>query len=62
VGQLSCYIQVEDIEALHKELEEKLKRLPAGRYKPLFEQAYGMKEFHVIDLDNLLLFFGEPIK
>lgn len=61
VGQLSCYILVENIEELHMELENKLKELPNGRYRPLFEREYGMKEFHVIDLDSLLIFFREKI-
>ena len=61
IGQLSCYIWVENIEELHRELESKLLRLPKGRYRPLFDQKYGMKEFHVIDLDSLLIFFGEKI-
>ena len=61
VGQMSCYITVENIEEYHDELEANLKQLPEGRYRPLFSQPYGMKEFHVIDLDNLLIFFGEKI-
>jgi len=62
IGQLSSYILVEDIEALHEELKPALEKLPKGRYRPLFTQGYGMKEFHVIDLDSLLLLFGESVE
>jgi hypothetical protein len=61
VGQLACYIDVEGIDRLYGELEAKLDTLPKGRVRPPFNQEYGMREFHVIDLDNLLIFFGEPI-
>jgi len=34
-------------------------RLPEGRVRAPFNQPYGQREFHVIDEDSLLLFFGE---
>ncbi len=36
--------------------------LPAGRFRPLFDTAYGQREFHVIDPDALLISFGERIR
>ena len=61
-GEVTCYIDVEDIDAVYEELKEKLETLPFGRVRAPFDQAYGMREFHVMDLDHLLIFFGEPIK
>lgn len=60
--QLSCYIDVEGIDALYAELEVGLQSLPKGRVRAPFNQDYGQREFHVIDEDSLLIFFGEPIK
>lgn len=57
----SCYIDVEDIDALYKELKPKLDLLPAGRVRAPFNQDYGQREFHVKDEDALLVFFGEGI-
>ncbi|MCG8537001.1 MAG: hypothetical protein MI808_18060 [Pseudomonadales bacterium] len=62
VGQLSCYIVVDGIDDLYNELSDKLLKLPENRVRPPFDQAYGMREFHVIDLDSLLIFFGEAIQ
>lgn len=61
-GELTCYIDVEDIDAVYAELKEKLETLPFGQVRAPFDQAYGMREFHVMDPDHLLIFFGEPIK
>lgn len=59
--QNSCYIDVEGIDALYAELKSGLDTLPPGRVRPPFDQDYGQREFHVIDEDALLIFFGEPI-
>ncbi|MCG8312949.1 MAG: hypothetical protein MI976_07005 [Pseudomonadales bacterium] len=61
VGQLACYIVVDGLDDLYQELEPKLNMLPKGRVRAPFNQAYGMREFHVIDLDSLLIFFGESV-
>jgi catechol 2,3-dioxygenase-like lactoylglutathione lyase family enzyme len=58
--QLSCYIDVTEIDALYTELKPKLDQLPAGRVRAPFDQPYGQREFHVI-YEALLIFFGEPI-
>lgn len=59
--QQSCYIDVVGIDALYAELEPKLSKLPKGRVRAPFDQDYGQREFHVIDEDALLIFFGEAI-
>lgn len=59
--QLSCYIDVVGVDALYEELKAKLETLPEGRVRAPFDQSYGQREFHVIDEDSLLIFFGEPI-
>ncbi len=59
--QLSCYIDVEDVDTLYAELKPKLDKLPPGRVRAPFNQDYGQREFHVIDLDALLIFFGAAI-
>lgn len=60
--QQSCYIDVEGVDDLYQELKPKLDKLPRGRVKAPFDQAYRQREFHVIDEDALLIFFGEPIR
>lgn len=60
--QLACYIDVEGLDALFEELKPNLDKLPKGRVRAPFDQPYGQREFHVIDEDALLLFFGEPIE
>ena len=59
--QLSCYVDVDDVDALYAELKPKLDALPPGRVRAPFNQEYGQREFHVIDPDALLIFFGAPI-
>lgn len=57
----SFYIDVNDIDALYRSLETKLMNLPEGRVRAPFDQSYGQREFHVIDEDCTLIFFGEAI-
>lgn len=61
-GGQSCYICVENIDDLYAELKPRLDLLGDGRVKPPFDQPYGQREFHVIDEDGLLIFFGESAK
>lgn len=58
---IAIYLPVQGIDALYEKLEPALDALPAGRVRPPFNQAYGMREFHVKDPDGCLLFFGEEI-
>lgn len=59
--QQACYIDVQDIDGLYAELKPELDKLPDGRVRAPFNQYYGQREFHVIDEDALLIFFGEAI-
>lgn len=60
--QQHCYIDVDDVDALYLELRPALDSLPAARVRALFDTYYGQREFHVIDLDALLISFGMTIK
>jgi hypothetical protein len=60
--QNSCYIDVDGLEDLYADLKPGLDRLPEGRVRAHFDQDYGQREFHVIDEDACLIFFGEPVK
>lgn len=57
--QIAMYVTVKGLDALHEQLEPRLRHLPEGRHRPPFTQDYGMREFHVKDPDGFLLFFGE---
>ncbi len=58
----SYYIDVQDIDALYDSLKDGLSDLPEGRVRPPFDQPYLQREFHVIDEDGTLIFFGEDIR
>ena len=58
-NQQSIYLQVGDVDTLWAGIEPKLKSTKA---KPPFNQAYGMREFHVIiPGTNTLLFVGSKL-
>ncbi len=59
--QGSFYIDVEEIDALYAQMQPRLADLPAGRVRAPFNQDYGQREFHVIDEDCTLIFFGEGL-
>lgn len=50
----SCYIRVQDIGAVHRELSPKLPSLQA-----VVRTAWGMDELYVIDPDGNLIKFGQ---
>ena len=58
----SCYICVENLDGLFEQMKAGLEKLPEGRVRAPFDQPYGQREFHVLDEDGLLIFFGEPVK
>lgn len=60
--QGSFYIDVEGVDALYESMEPSLSGLPEGRVRAPFDQDYGQREFHVIDEDCTLVFFGEAIR
>ncbi|MEM0898959.1 MAG: VOC family protein [Pseudomonadota bacterium] len=59
--QQSLYIDVDGLDALYERLEAMLSMLPSGRVRAPFNQDYGQREFHVVDEDALLIFFGEAL-
>lgn len=59
--QQSFYIDVQDIDNVYEQLAPRLADLPRGRVRAPFDQPYGQREFHVIDQDCTLIFFGEAI-
>jgi catechol 2,3-dioxygenase-like lactoylglutathione lyase family enzyme len=58
-GHVSIYLEVDDIEALWSHVSQF-----KARYKTrdLFDRAYGMREFHIADPDDCLIFVGQQIK
>ena len=60
-GEQSCYICVDNLDALFEQMKPALDKLPKGRVRAPFDQPYGQREFHVIDEDSMLIFFGEPV-
>lgn len=59
--QQSFYIDVHGIDALYAELAVDIATLPSGRVTAPFNQDYGQREFHVMDEDCTLVFFGEAV-
>ncbi|MEX0371106.1 MAG: bleomycin resistance protein [Tateyamaria sp.] len=58
----SFYIDVENVDAVYSDMKPRLDALPKGRVRAPFDQDYGQREFHVIDEDCTLIFFGEAIR
>lgn len=58
----SFYIDVDGIDELYEEMKGRLADLPEGRVRPPFDQPYQQREFHVIDEDGTLIFFGQDIR
>jgi len=58
--QMSCYIDVDDVDALFASMASGLNTLPKAHVRAPFDQPYGQREFHVI-YEALLIFFGAPI-
>ena len=58
----SFYIDVEGIDELYEQLRSGLDELPEGRVRAPFDQPYLQREFHVLDEDGTLIFFGEDIR
>lgn len=59
--EMSFYIDVTGIDALYADMQNALSSLPEGRVRAPFDQNYGQREFHVLDEDGNLVFFGEGI-
>jgi catechol 2,3-dioxygenase-like lactoylglutathione lyase family enzyme len=54
VESTSCYVRVDDIDALHAELASKLPDL-----QDVAKTAWGMDELYVVDPDGNLIKFGQ---
>ena len=52
----SCYIYVEDVDALHAEMQAAGVVHPNG---PLGDKPWGVREFSILDLDGNLIRFGQ---
>lgn len=61
-NNISIYLWVVGIDELYAVYEPRLQPLEAGRVHAPFDQAYGMREFHIKDPDGCLLMFGEEIR
>ncbi|MEM7643060.1 MAG: VOC family protein [Pseudomonadota bacterium] len=59
--ETSFYIDVQGLDAVWTDMEPALAALPEGRIRAPFDQDYGQREFHVLDEDCTLIFFGEAI-
>ena len=57
--QTSFYIDVDGIDDLYADLEERLSGLGERRVRAPFDQDYGQREVHVADEDCTLVFFGQ---
>lgn len=56
----SFYIDTDGLDALYAKMKPALDQLATGRVRAPFDQDYGQREFHVLDEDGTLVFFGEP--
>jgi catechol 2,3-dioxygenase-like lactoylglutathione lyase family enzyme len=61
-GDLSFYIDTDDVDQLYQALMPGLSQLPPERLRAPFDQPYGQREFHVKDEDGALVFFGMPLQ
>lgn len=57
----SFYIDVIGLDALYASMKPQLDCLSKQRVRAPFDQPYGQREFHVLDEDGALVFFGESV-
>ena len=58
IGEMECYLEVDDIGAIWEHVKDKLSGI---QFKAPFDQAYGMREIHlIIPKTKTLLFIGQP--
>jgi len=58
-GHVSFYLEVEDVESLWSHVSRFRDRY---KVRDLFDRDYGMREFHIADPNDCLIFVGEPIR
>jgi uncharacterized glyoxalase superfamily protein PhnB len=56
-GRASCYIDVDDADALFEEF----RRAGVEIQRAIEDSSYGMRDFNIKDLDGNVLGFGQPI-
>lgn len=59
--RFAYYIDVEDIEALYRELKPKLDAMPPGDVHGPADKPYGQRELCILAPDGNLLVFGQSI-
>jgi predicted enzyme related to lactoylglutathione lyase len=58
-GHTEIYIEVDDIQALWEHVDT---HRGSHKVRDLFDQPYGMTEFHIGDPNDCLVFVGQPTK
>ena len=58
-GHTEIYIEVDDIQALWEHVDT---HRGTHKIRNLFDQPYGMTEFHIGDPNDCLVFVGQPTK
>ena len=56
---VSFYLEVENVESLWSHVSHFRDRY---KVRDLFDRDYGMREFHIADPNDCLIFVGEPLK
>jgi catechol 2,3-dioxygenase-like lactoylglutathione lyase family enzyme len=59
--RMTAYVDVQDVDALYRELKPRLDGLPAGDVVPPRDQDWGQRELHVRMPDGHWLAFGQAI-
>ncbi len=59
IGEMSIYLEVDDIDRLWTSVKDKLKGM---KVREPFDRGYGMREFHVIVPNTRTLLFAGQIK
>lgn len=60
-ARVTVYVDVADIDALHRRLTPALAALPPDRVEPLMDKPYRQREFQVRMPDGDWLTFGAPV-
>jgi hypothetical protein len=58
-GHTEIYIEVDDIQPLWEQVNA---HRVSHKIRDLFDQPYGMTEFHIGDPNDCLVFVGQPTK
>jgi catechol 2,3-dioxygenase-like lactoylglutathione lyase family enzyme len=59
IGEMECYLVVDDVEALWNSIKNNLTGI---KVREPFDREYGMREFHIIIPEtNTLMFIGQEI-